>query len=264
VSRLAGALLLWVVLGIVAGCAGGGAADVPGSETGPVIGEVGAPRERARIHTELASTYIQAGNLGVALAEARTAVAADSRYAPGYNVLGLVYMELRENAQADEAFERSLQLNPDDADANHNYGWFLCENKREEESLRYFLRAVRNPLYAAPQKSYVLAAVCAQRTHNDRDALEYLQRALRLDPNYLPALLNLAELKYRLGNLDEARALIGRYNKRVDPSAQSLWLALRIERKLGDYAAATNYANQLRRRFAGSKEYQQMQKGQFQ
>lgn len=258
------ALLFWAVLGIVAGCAGGGVADAPGSDSGPIIGEVGAPRDRARIHTELASTYIQTGNLGVALAEARTAVAADSGYAPAYNVLGLVYMELHENAQAEQAFERSLRLNPDDADANHNYGWFLCENRREEESLHYFLRAVRNPLYAAPQKSYVLAAVCAQRKNNDRDALEFLQRALRLDPNYLPALLNLAQLKYRLGNLDEARVLIGRYNKLVDPTAQSLWLALRIERKLGDYATATSYANQLRRRFAGSKEYQEMQKGQFQ
>ena len=263
-SRIVSSLLFWAVLGIVAGCAGGGVADVPGSDTGPIIGEVGAPRDRARIHTELASTYIQTGNLGVALSEARTAVAADSRYAPAYNVLGLVYMELHENAQAEEAFERSLSLNPDDADANHNYGWFLCENRREEESLRYFLRAVRNPLYAAPQKSYVLAATCAERKNNDRDALEYLQRALRLDPNYLPALLNLAQLKYRLGNFDEARVLISRYNKLIDPSAQSLWLALRIERKLGDYTAATSYANQLRRRFAGSKEYQEMQKGQFQ
>lgn len=262
-SRPLHVLLGGVVLGIVAGCAGGGASDVPGIDSGPTIGQVGAPRERARIHTELASTYIQAGNLGVALAEARTAVAADSSYAPAYNALGLVYMDLHENDRAEAAFERSLRLSPDDADANHNYGWFLCQTRREEESLRYFLRAVRNPLYAEPQKSYVLAAVCAQRKNDDRDALEYLQRALRLDPNYLPALLNLAQLKYRLGNLDEARTLIGRYNKLVEPTAESLWLALRIERKLGDYTAATTYANQLRRRFAGSKEYQEMQKGQF-
>lgn len=256
--------LAGVVLGIVAGCAGSGPSDVPGTDTGPVIGEVGAPRERARIHTELASTYIQRGNLGVALSEARTAIAADSSYAPAYNVLGLVYVELHENEKAEDAFRRSLRLSPDDADANHNYGWFLCRNQREEESLRYFLHAVRNPLYAEPQKSYVLAGVCAMRIKHDRDALEYLQRALRIDPNYLPALLNLAQLKYRLGDLDEARTLIRRYNKLVEPTAESLWLALRIERRLGDYTAATDYANQLRRRFAGSKEYQEMQKGQFQ
>jgi type IV pilus assembly protein PilF len=106
--------------------------------------------------------------------------------------------------------------------------------------------------------------VGALPNNHDRDALEYLQRALRIDPNYRPALLNLAQVKYRLGNFDEARSLIGRYNKLVEPTAQSLWLALRIERKLGDYTAATTYANQLRRQFAGSKEYQDMQKGQFQ
>src|SRR5262249_35603626 len=102
-----------------------------------------------------------------------------------------------------------------------------------------------------------------QRKGNDKDALEYLQRALRLDPNYPPALIGLAQLRYRRGELDEARALTGRYNKIVDPTSESLWLPLRIERKLGDSSAIANYATQLRRRFPGSKEYQEMQKGQF-
>jgi succinate dehydrogenase / fumarate reductase flavoprotein subunit len=43
---------------------------------------------------------------------------------------------LRENDLAEEAFERSLRLNPNDPDANHNFAWFLCENRREEESIR--------------------------------------------------------------------------------------------------------------------------------
>jgi type IV pilus assembly protein PilF len=42
-----------------------------------------------------------------------------------------------------------------------------------------------------------------------------------------------------------------------------LWLALRIERTLGDSSTVTSYANQLRRRFPGSKEYQELQKGRF-
>jgi len=107
---------------------------------------------------------------------------------------------LREKALAEEAFERSLRLNPNDPDANHNYAWFLCENKREEESIRYFLMAVRHPLYATPQKSYAMAAECAMRKNNERDAHDYLERALRLDPNYYPALISLAQLKYGAGN----------------------------------------------------------------
>ncbi|HTQ73127.1 MAG TPA: type IV pilus biogenesis/stability protein PilW [Burkholderiales bacterium] len=237
--------------------------DVPGEDTGAVIGEQASARERARIHTELAGSYYQRGNLGVALSEARIAVAADSGYAPAYNLLGLVYGDLRETSLAEEAFARSLKLNPDDPDANHNYAWFLCENKREEESIRYFLIAVRYPLYSTPQKSYTMAATCILRKGNEKEASEYLERALKLDPNYTPALLSFAQLKYRRGELDAARGLVGRYNKLADPTPESLWLAVRIERRLGDSAATTSYANQLRRRFPGSKEYQDLQKGRF-
>jgi len=237
--------------------------EVPGEDTGAVIGEQAGARERARIHTELAGSYYQRGNLGVALSEARIAVAADSGYAPAYNLLGLVYGDLKENSLAEEAFGRALSLNPNDPDANHNYAWFLCENKREEESIRYFLLAVRYPLYLTPQKSYTMAATCTLRKGNEKDAYEYLERALKLDPTYTPALMNLAQLKYRRGELDAARVLVGRYNKLTDPTPESLWLALRIERKLGDSTATTSYANQLRRRFPGSKEYQDLQKGRF-
>ena len=264
-NRLPRAATGFACAAVLFGCAGGPlSGDLPGqNDGGAVIGEVAGARERARIHTELAGAYYQRGNLGVALAEARTAVTADSAYAPAYNVLGLVYGDLREKDLAEEAFERSLRLNPNDPDANHNYAWFLCENKREEEAIRYFLMAIRHPLYATPQKSYVMAAMCAMRKDNERDAHDYLERALKLDPNYYPALINLAQLKYRRGELDAARNLVGRYNKIAEPTAESLWLALRIERKVGDSSAVTSYASQLRRRFPGSREYQELQKGRF-
>jgi len=49
-----------------------------------------------------------------------------------------------------------------------------------------------------------MAAMCAMRKDNERDAHDYLERALKLDPNYYPALINLAQLKYRPGELDAA------------------------------------------------------------
>jgi type IV pilus assembly protein PilF len=243
----------------LAACAGSGSSD----DGGPIIGEVGAPRDRARAHTELAAAYLERGNLGVALEETRLALRADSGYAPAYNLLGLVQMDLRENGEAEHAFERALRLNPADPDTNHNFGWFLCRTGREEESVKYFLNAVRNPLYARPQKTYALAATCVLQKNNEKDALDFFDRSLRLDPTYPPALIGLAQLRYRRGELRDARALVGRYNKAVEPSAESLWLALRIERRLGDRVAESSYATQLRRRFAGSREYQQLQKGRY-
>jgi type IV pilus assembly protein PilF len=263
---LIGAATVTLFAAQLSGCAGPGAGSFDPArrtDSGPVIGEVGAPRERARAHTELAAAYFGRGSAGVALEELRLALAADSNYAPAYSLLGLVRMDLRENEHAEQAFERSLRINPNDPDANHNFGWFLCQTGREEQAIRYFLIAARNPLYALPQKSYAIAATCVLKMNNERDALDFLDRSLRLDPTYPPALMSLAQLKYRRGELGDARQLVSRYNKVIEPTAESLWLALRIERKRGDRGAESGYATQLRRRFAGSKEYLDLQKGNF-
>src|SRR5258708_37253582 len=71
------------------------------------------------------------------------------------------------------------------------------------------------------------------RANNVKDAEEFFQRALKLDPDEPSSLLQLGQIRYRQGNIDDARKLVSRYNKLVSPNPESLWLALRIERKLG-------------------------------
>jgi len=244
---------------LVAACA----TREPDSSGGTIVGEVGDARNRARVHTELAGAYYERGNMGVALDELRQANIADPSYAQAYGLLGLVYMELKDARQAESSFERGLRLSPNDADLNHNYGWFLCQNGREKDSIRYFLQALRNPLYNSPGRTYSAAGLCSIRAGNIKDAEEFLQRALKLDPDDPTGLLQLAQIRYRQGNVDEARRFISRYNKLVSPSPESLWLALRIERKGGERAAEQGYANQLRRRFPNSAEYQSLQRGQY-
>jgi type IV pilus assembly protein PilF len=190
-------------------------------------------------------------------------VAADPGYAPAHSMLGLVYMDLRENERAEQSLERALRLSPNDADINHNYGVFLCQTKREPDSIRYFMQAIKNPLYSAPWRSYSAAGVCTLRTKNPKEAEQYFERALRLEPDEPASLINLGQIRYKQGKLDEARRLVSRYNKLSDPSAESLWLALRIERKSGERVAEQSYANQLRRRYPASAEYQAMQRGKF-
>src|SRR4051812_26171763 len=155
----------------------------PSADTGQIVGEVGDPRNRARVHTELASVYYERGNYAVALDELRMATEADSNYPQAYSMYGLVYTELREKDLALSSFERALRLSPNDGDINHYYGWFLCQNGRESESIRFFLQAVRNPLYQTPWRSYSAAGVCSVRSKNTKDAEEFFQRALKLEPD---------------------------------------------------------------------------------
>lgn len=254
--KIAAALLF------LGGCAAP-APQAPSPDGGAVIGEVGDPRHRARIHTELAAAYLERGNLGVALEELRIATAADNSYAPAHSMFGLVYMELRDPKLAEQSFERALRLAPGDGDINHNYGWFLCQTKREPESLKYFQQAIRNPLYATPWRSHSAAGVCALRTASAKDAEQSFEHALRLEPDDPVSLLNLAQIRYRQGRIEDARRLVGRYNKVADPSPESLWLAVRIERRAGQRVAEQSYANQLRRRYPGSPEHQALQRGSF-
>ena len=257
--------LLLAAATLLSGCASESPtqSNVPSIETGTIVGEVSDPRNRAKLHTELAAAYYSRGNMGVALEELRTAVAADSGYAPAHGMFGVVYQELRENRLAEQSFERALQLSPNDPDINHNYGWFLCQTKREPASIKYFLQALRNPLYPMPWRSYSAAGQCSMRTNNLKDAEEFFQRALRLEPDDPPSLLNMGQIRYRQDNTGDARKLVSRYNKLVTPTAESLWLALRIERRSGERVAETGYATQLRRRFPNSPEYQALQRGNF-
>ena len=245
----------------LAGCAS--QSDGPSVETGTIVGEVSDPRNRARAHTDLAAAYFERGSMAVALEELRIAAAADSSYAPAHSMFGLVYMELKENQLAETSFERALRLSPNDPDINHNFGWFLCNTSREKESVKYFTQALRNPLYATPWRSYSAAGLCSLKTGNTKDAEEFFQRALKLEPDDTRSLLKLGEIRYRQGNIDEARRLVSRHNKLANPSAESLWLALRIERRLGERVAEQSYAIQLRRRFPTSAEYRALQQGKY-
>lgn len=221
-------------------------------------------RTRADIHTQRGAAYFEVGSLGVALEALNEAINADPAFGPAHNVLGLVYMDLRENDLAQKHFLRALQINPVDSDANNNYGWFLCQRNRYEEAIKYFLAALRNPLYATPDRSYVNAGICTRRKGDDTGAAEFFERALKLDPNQPQALFQLADIAYRRGAFTEARSRLTRLIRSgVRPPPEVLWLGVRVERKLGDRDAEASYGLQLRRNFPESREAQALLNRQF-
>ncbi|MES1982119.1 MAG: type IV pilus biogenesis/stability protein PilW [Pseudomonadota bacterium] len=215
----------------------------------------------ARVHTELAAQYYDRTQYGVALEEVARALAIEPNYAPAYNVRGLVHMALREDEQAEADFLHGLDLDARDSEGANNYGWFLCQRGRERESVKWFLTALKNPLYTTPAKAYLNAGVCSRKAGDMRQAEGFLRQALTLQPEMPEALLNLADFSYASGDLPGAKSYFLRYVQSLDNaplSAENLWLGVRIERKLGDAVAEEKYAAQLRKRYPDARETQLM------
>lgn len=251
---------------ILVGCAG-----TPGGDSAPRSVDQAVSRQtatsdagqRAKVHTELGQLYLREGSHEVALERARVAIEAESGYAPAHNLMGLVYMALRQNQLSEQSFRRALQLAPGDPEINNDFGWFLCQTGKPKESIANFRVAISNPLYQVPGKALTNAGLCALMSKDDRQAEDFLARAIRLDRANLTALFWLADITYRSNRLDDARQIIKDLHARLDPTSESAWLALRIERKIGDREAEARFIGILNRKYRGSPEQQKLSRGEF-
>jgi type IV pilus assembly protein PilF len=219
---------------------------------------------RARTRLELAALYYSRGQNATALDELRQAQAMKPDL-PGANSLrGLILASMGEFAQAEESFRRALAIDARDADAAHNYGWFLCQQRRYEDADVQFRGALAQPQYADSVRTLLAQGVCQARAGRWADAEQTLSRSYELDPSNPVTAYNLAEVLMRRGELERARVYVSRINAVPDlVSAQSLWLAARIERRRGNMEALADHGRRLRERFPQSPEALQFDRGRF-
>jgi type IV pilus assembly protein PilF len=252
---LATASAAWLMAGCVSTSSGTAPLNKPDAAS--------QAKDIARIHTELASEYFSRTQYGVALEELNEAIRADPNYGPAYGLSGLVYMELREDMLAVKNFEQALRIDPTNSDANNNYGWYLCNRGQEANSIKYFLAAQKNPLYATPERSFLNAGICSRKMGDDTAAEGYLRKAIGQQPDLQQALFHLADIHFKRNNLAESRAYVSRLMRSAEPNAEYLWLGVRVERKLGNRDNERGYAEQLRRRFPNATETQALLAGRF-
>jgi type IV pilus assembly protein PilF len=245
------------------GGAGGSTSAIANTSPIPDSAEEPEVRRRARIRVELAASYYQRGNYTVALQELQQAIKIDSDYVAAYGMLGLVSMDLGNREQADASFRKALQLDPNDSDVNNNYGWFLCQTGKPRESIEYFIRAVRNPLYRTPAMPYHNAGICSFKFGDEKSGEDYLLRSFQTDPRNAVALYNLSEFYLKKRNLERAQIFSDRLIQGFEPNAQTLWLALRVERAAGNRDAEASLGTQLKRRFPTSVEAARLARGDY-
>ncbi len=262
-------LLLTAIAGVMlAACAGnkslGSSAPAARTESEIVTDSDETPgRKRARLRLELAMGYFEQGKTTVALDEIKQALVADPNFSDAYNLRGLVYMRLDDPGLAEDSFRRAISLNPRDANAMHNYGWLLCQQKRYADAVQQFGRALEAPGYGDRAKTLMTQGVCQMQAGQKPEAERSLTQAYELDAANPITGYNLALLLAQRQEWTRAQFYIRRVNNTQAANAETLWLGVKVERQLNNRDAVTSLGGQLQRRFPQSKEALAYERGNF-
>ena len=255
--------LAWAGLAaLMGGCATQpGTGDVP-PELQTATDESDA-RKRARTRLALAAGYFENGQHMVALDEQKRALQADPNYGDAYNLGGLIYMALGDNGLAISNFQRAIAINPRDANALHNLGWLHCQAQRYEDAAQAFQRAIAVPTYPERAKTMLAQGICEARAGDTASAEKTLMHAYELDAGNPVTAFNLSQLLYNRGDFPRAQFYIRRLNNSELANAESLWLGIKVERRMNNRQAMEQLGSQLRRRFPQSRELLSYERGAF-
>jgi len=261
-----GRWLLWCCLAasaLLAGCAGGRGVGTPSRQDIMTESDEPESRKRARIRMELAVGYFEQGRTNIALDEVKQVILNDPAFPDAYNLRGLIYMRLNDPALAEDSFRRAIALNPKDPGVRHNFGWMLCQQKRYPDSLREFADALSNPLYSDRAKTFMAQGLCQARAGQLAEAEQSLARAYELDAGNPVTGYNLSNLLLQRGDFARAQFYIRRLNNSELANAESLWLGMKVERRMNDRLALEQLGDQLKKRFPQSREASSYARGAF-
>src|SRR5579864_1711164 len=118
--------------------------------------------------------------------------------------------QLGELAQAAAAYERILERRPELPDCWYNLGLLQRRLRRFDAALASYAQALARGVRQPEEVHLNRAVILADHLRQDAAAERELRAALTLNPQYLPALRNLANLHEDLGRREEALAAYAR------------------------------------------------------
>jgi len=252
----------WIAL---SGCAGHAGVGSAGDRHEDIITESDetAERKRARIRVELALGYLEQGKATIALDEIKQAILIDPTYSDAFSLRGLIYMRLNDFGIAEESFNKSLALKPRDSNVLHNMGWLKCQDGRYAQSITYFSQALANPLYTERAKTYMAQGLCQIKAGQLPDAEASLVKSYEYDAGNPVTGYNLSNVLFQRKEYVRAQFYIRRLNNTDMANAETLWLGMKIERRMANLEAMNQLASQLMKRFPQSEQAALYQRGAF-
>ncbi len=234
-----------VVLVLVSGCIS--------TTTGPARYEPD-DRDAAESNYHLGSQYYLRGNFERARDALNRSIEYEPRMAKAHMMLGLTYERLEVPRLAAEHHQLAVRYDPNNIDVRNAYAVFLCGQREFDKARDQFDRVARIPENDNPEVVLTNAGVCMSQQPNHEAAEAYFREALAKKNEYPEALFQMTLLKYRAGDSLSARAFLQRYLAVQPASPSVLFLAVQIEKDMGNERAQRDYTRQLIEDFPESAE----------
>ncbi|KAF0280003.1 type IV pilus biogenesis/stability protein PilW [Spiribacter aquaticus] len=224
-------------------------------QTGPASREQASMAARA--NTEIASYHLRSGALETALAKVSQALAQDDDRVDAHLVAAEIRDRLAEPVRAERHYRRALSLSGRSGAALNNYAGFLCRAGETVAAVEHWRQAAALRRYDGRAMALSNAAQCLVQANASGPVLRadrYWRRALRIEPDYAPALRGLAEWSLARGELNAAGAWYSRYTASVEENPAGLWLGIRIAGAGDEAARQRALTARLRERFPASEQ----------
>ncbi len=209
------------------------------------------------VNVELGIGYLQQNNFELASEKLNRALQQNPDSVKGHYIFAILQDRLGEMEKAEFHYERATSLDPDNSEAANNYGAFLCRYGRERDAEKYFLRAVKNPLYKTPEIAYANAGLCMLEIGETETAKRHLREALAKKSDFGVALVSLAQILFDEGEYAQAKIYLDRYHQSSRATPRSLWLGIRTELELGGEEQVVILSRKLGEDYPDSNEYQE-------
>ncbi len=249
-------VLMFAAVGVLSGCSG------MQTESVAINKNTVSSESALQAYTTLGLQYLQGRDTVSAKAAVQKALDINEDYAPAYNALALIFQVESELELAEQYYKKAIALDGSSAMFHNNYGAFLFSQERYKEACEQLAIATQDPFYSNRAQTFENLGRCYLEIQQVEPAMHAFERSLKSGGARPVPLVALADLHLAKGDLPMADRYFTQFTeminaKRVNHSAKSLWVGIKLAREKGKSSSAATYALLLKNLFPESDEYKQ-------
>ncbi len=240
-KKAAATLFLLIAVLAIAGCVSSGSGGAN-------------PDEAYRQHIKLALNYISSKNRDLARVHLEKASEFKPRSAELYNGYALLYQSEHEYELAEQHYHKALKEDKNYTLARYNFAAFLFNRGRMQEAREQMQKVTEDLGYERRAQAFYILGLSCIRLGDTEMALRSFEKATQLASGFAEPYLEAAEIYFQQKNYPLSKMALDRFRQLSQPTAQSLWLSVRVEERFGNRDNAASEGLKLKNLFPYSKE----------